>query len=68
MWLQLLCPHIKIFLHSPTYLFFNILTEISAQQKQPVWPYDGTVCGRHDIKTTKVYCLLEFPDESSAGN
>ncbi|CAL9187124.1 unnamed protein product [Musa hybrid cultivar] len=37
---------------------FGAPIEISAQQKQPVWPYDGTVCGRHDIKTTKA---LSFP-------
>ncbi|XP_009406256.2 homeobox-DDT domain protein RLT2 [Musa acuminata AAA Group] len=50
---------------------FGAPIEISAQQKQPVWPYDGTVCGRHDIKTTKASSfpsgIEHFSPSSSKG-
>ncbi|KAJ8484020.1 hypothetical protein OPV22_016505 [Ensete ventricosum] len=50
---------------------FGAPIEISAQQKQPVWPYDGNVCGRHDIKTTKASSfpsgIEHFSPSSSKG-
>ncbi|CAL9122130.1 unnamed protein product [Musa textilis] len=50
---------------------FGSPIEISAQQKQPVWPYDGNLCERHDIKTTKASSFLSgiehFSPSSSKG-